>query len=51
MINEDIWIHIVEMKSKAYYLLAKLDGKDRDRISDAIEAIDAIYFAHKEEFQ
>ena len=47
MINEDIWIHIVEMKRKAYYLLAKLGSEDAKKLA---EAADAIYSAYKEEF-
>lgn len=47
MINEDIWTHIVEMKNKAYYLLAKLDSDDAHKLADTA---DAIYNTYKEEF-
>ena len=47
MINEDIWIHIVEMRRKAYYLVAKLESEDAKKLAEAAEAI---YETYKEEF-
>ena len=48
MINEDVWIHIVEMKNKAYYLLTKLNSDDAKTLAEAAEVI---YDTYKEEFQ
>lgn len=46
MIDEDVWVHIVEMRNKAHYLVVKLNASD-----DACKlasAADAIYYKYKE---
>ena len=48
MISEDVWVHIVEMKNKAYYLLAKLNSEDAKTLAEAAEVI---YNTYKEDFQ
>lgn len=48
MINEDAWVHIVELRNKALYLLAKLQTDDAKTLAEAAEVI---YDTYKEEFQ
>ena len=48
MINEDVWVHILEMRAKAYYLATKLNNDETQKL---VEAIDEIYYAYYENFQ
>ena len=45
MINEDVWVHILETRNKAHYLLAKFNDEDAKNL---VEAVDVIYYKYKE---
>ena len=51
MINEELWQFILDTRSKAYYLVAKLPDEQHDKAVTLVEAIDAIYYDYREAFQ